>query len=115
MAYDLKLAERIRNYLENFPGLKIEEKKMFKGLSFLINGKMCVNVSGNNLMCRFDPSQEAILAKKPGYEPMIMKDRVYKGYCYVSPVGFKAKKDFEYWVNLCLEFNEKAKSSKKKK
>lgn len=113
MAYDIKLAERIRTYLEHFPDLKIEEKKMFKGLSFLINGKMCVNVSGENMMCRFDPELTDTLSKKKGYEPMIMKNRVYKGYCYVTPVGLKAKKDFEYWVNLCLGFNDKAKSSKK--
>lgn len=115
MAYDIKLAERVRDYLQGFPELKIEEKKMFRGLSFLINGKMCINVSGDNLMCRFDPSKEASISKMNGYEPMIMKDRVYKGYCYVNPLGFKAKKDFEYWVNLCLEFNGQAKSSKKGK
>lgn len=115
MAYDIKLAERVRGYLEAFPELKVEEKKMFRGLSFLVNGKMCVNVSGDNLMCRFDPALQETLSKRTGYLPMIMKERVYNGYCYVEPAGFKAKKDFEYWVNLCLDFNEKAKSSKKAK
>lgn len=37
MAYNTKLADRIRKYLARFPKLKIEEKKMFGGLSFLIN------------------------------------------------------------------------------
>ena len=55
MAYDIKLADRIREYLIQFPKLKIEEKEMFRGLTFMINGKMCVCVSGENLMCRFDP------------------------------------------------------------
>jgi hypothetical protein len=44
---------------------------------------------------------------------MIMKDRVYKGFGYISPDGFKAKKDFEFWIKTCLNFNDKAKSSKK--
>lgn len=115
MAYDEKLAGRIREYLETFPKLKIEEKKMFRGLVFMINGKMCINVSGGNLMCRFDPALTEELAEKTGYLPMIMKGKELKGYCYVEPTGFKKKKDFEFWVNLCLDFNSKAKSSKKSK
>jgi hypothetical protein len=113
MAYNIELADRIRNYLVGFPNLKIEEKKMFRGLTFMVNGKMCISVSGENLMCRFDPDLEEEVAEKRGFQPMIMKNRQYKGYCYISSEGYKAKKDFEYWVNLCLAFNKKAKASKK--
>jgi hypothetical protein len=45
---------------------------------------------------------------------MIMKGKELKGYCYVNPIGFWSKKDFEYWVDLCLDYNGKAKSSKSK-
>ena len=113
MAYDTNLADRIRAYLADVPHLKIEEKKMFSGLTFMVNGKMCVCVSGENLMCRFDPALYEEIAEKKGFQPMIMKGREYKGYCYISPDGFKAKKDFTYWVDLCLDYNERAKSSKK--
>jgi hypothetical protein len=115
MAYDTKLSDRIREYLVKFPKLKIEEKEMFRGLTFMVNGKMCVCVSGDNLMCRFDPALQDEVAEKNGYKAMVMKGKTYKGYCYVDPIGFKSKKDFEYWVDLCLDFNERAKSSKKKK
>ena len=115
MPYDTKLADRIREYLAAFPKLKIEEKKMFSGVGFIVNGKMCVNISGENLMCRFDPDLQDEVAERAGYEPMIMKGKELKGYCYVQPIGFKSKKDFEYWVNLCLNYNERAKASKKKK
>ena len=115
MAYDLKLAERIREYLVTFPELKVEEKEMFSGLAFMVNEKMCINVSGENLMCRFDPSLYEEIAEKAGFEPMIMKGKELQGYCYVNSIGFQTKKEFEYWVNLCLDFNEKAKSSKKNK
>ena len=115
MAYDTKLADKIREYLAAFPKLKIEEKEMFKGLAFMVNGKMCVNVSGENLMCRFDPSLQEELAEKTGYLTMVMKGKEMKGYCYVEPIGFKNKKEFEYWINLSLSFNDKAKASKKKK
>lgn len=78
---------------------------MFGGLAFMVNGKMCINVSGQNMMCRFDPELTGKLAEKPGFSPMIMKGREYKGYCYVEPLGFKSKEDFEYWVALCLNYN----------
>jgi hypothetical protein len=64
MAYDLKLAGRIREYLLQFPKLNIEEKEMFRGLTFMIHEKMCVRVSGENLMCRFNPALQDELAEK---------------------------------------------------
>lgn len=115
MAYDTLLADRVREYLAEFPRLEIEEKEMFRGLAFLVNGKMCVNVSGNNLMCRFDPTLTEEVSEKTGFLQMIMKGKAYKGYCYVEPIGIKNKKDFEYWIDLCLDFNDRAKSSKAKK
>jgi hypothetical protein len=115
MAYDTLLADRVRKYLAEFPKLEIEEKEMFRGLAFLVNGKMCVNVSGQNLMCRFDPTLTEELSEKKEFLPMIMKGKEYKGYCYVEPIGIKTQKDFKFWINLCLDFNDKAKSSKKRK
>jgi len=115
MAYDTTLADRIREYVSDFPKLKVEEKKMFRGLTFMINDKMCVSVSGENLMCRFDPALQEEVAEQRGFQTMKMKGKEYKGFCYVSPDGIKTKKNFEYWINLCLDFNERAKSSKKAK
>lgn len=115
MSFDSKLAGRIREYLAQFPELIVEEKKMFRGLTFMVNDKMCISVSGENLMCRFDPQLHQEVAEKEGFQPMVMKGKEYKGFCYINPAGFKSKKAFEYWVNLCLNYNAKAKSSKKKR
>ncbi|GEP93689.1 TfoX N-terminal domain-containing protein [Chitinophaga terrae (ex Kim and Jung 2007)] len=109
MAFDINLSNRVREYLAQFPKLKIEEKKMFGGLAFLVNGKMCVNISGNNLMCRFDPAMAETLAERSGFLPMIMRNKQLDGYCYVEPEGFKSRKDFEYWLNLCLAYNKEIK------
>ena len=114
MNYDIKLADRVRQYLITIPDIDIEEKKMFRGLTFMVNNKMCVSVSGKNLMCRFDPELQDKVAGRKGFQTMIMKGSVYKGYCYVSPEGIQTIKDFEFWINLCLNFNGKAKSSKRK-
>ena len=113
MAYNTQLADRLREILAQQPNLQIEEKKMFGGLAFMVNGKMCINVSGDNLMCRYDPNLKGEVAEKIGYLPVIMKGNEISGYCYVEPEGFRKKTDFDYWVNLCLNFNDRAKSSKK--
>lgn len=111
MAYNEKLAGKIREALIDVR--KIEEKKMFRGVTFMVNGKMCISVSGEELMCRFDPSLQEEIIEKKGCRPMIMKGREYKGYCYVNEEGMKTKRDFNYWVALALDFNKKAKASKK--
>jgi TfoX/Sxy family transcriptional regulator of competence genes len=115
MPYSTKLAERVRTYLEQIAGLRIEEKEMFKGLAFLVKGKMCVNVSGEDLMCRYDPELEHEVTERTGFQPMVMKGKQLRGFCYVSEDGYKSQANFEYWLKLCVDFNEKAKASKKKK
>jgi TfoX/Sxy family transcriptional regulator of competence genes len=115
MAYSTDLADRIRERLSEVPGIEVSEKKMFSGLSFLVNGKMCINVSHDNLMCRYHPDLEEEVSEKNGFLPMIMKGKQLKGYCYVEPSGFQKKDDFEYWIKICLDYNAIAKASKKKK
>jgi len=113
MPYNEKLAGRIREALAG--QRKVEEKKMFRGLTFMVNGKMCVSVSGDEMMCRYDPELQEEVAEKRGFRTMIMKGREYKGFGYVSEDGIKSGKGFDYWINLCLSHNKVAKASKKKK
>lgn len=115
MAYDEQLANRVRERLAGVPGLHIEEKEMFRGITFMVNDKMCVSVSGDELMVRFDPALQDTLTEKNGVRPMLMKDRIYKGYGYVTPDAVKSRKDFDFWIQQCLDYNPKAKASKKKK
>lgn len=113
MPYNPKLATRIRKALAHLPN--VEEKKMFRGLAFLVDGKMCVNVSGDEMMCRFDPALQETVAEKTGFRTMIMKGKEYKGYGYVSEEGIRLKKEFDFWIGLCLDFNKRAKATVKKK
>lgn len=114
MAYSIELADRVRERLSEIPDLEIKEKKMFSGLSFLVNDKMCINISHDQLMCRYDPDLEEEVSERIGFLPMIMKGKQLKGYCYVEPVGFQKQPDFEYWIKICLDYNAAAKASKKK-
>ena len=93
----------------------VEEKRMFSGVTFMVNGKMCISVGKGRLMCRIDPEKHDEAVKKPGTRTVFMKGKEYKGFLYVDGDAVKSKREFDYWVNLCLEFNEKAKASPKKK
>ncbi|MES2680646.1 MAG: TfoX/Sxy family protein [Bacteroidota bacterium] len=112
MAYNSKIADRIRESLMDLP--KVEEKIMFGGVCFMVNDKMCIGVVKEEMMCRIDPDVEAVALEKTGCRPMDFTGRPMKGYVYVSDEGMKTKKNFDYWINLCLDFNSKAKASKKK-
>ncbi len=112
MAYNEKLANRIR---ERFADLSpVEEKKMMGGLTFMYNDKMCVGIMQDELMCRIDPELYEMALDQHGCRPMEFTGRVLKGYVLVEASGMKSKKQFDYWIDLALAFNQKAKSSKKK-
>ena len=113
MAYNEELADRLREALLAVP--RVVEKRMFRGIAFLVGGKMCINVGDDELMIRIDPILHDELVEKPGCRSMKMKGKTLKGYVLVNADGRKTKKDFDYWVSLALDFNKRAKVSKKKR
>ena len=92
----------------------VEEKKMFGGLCFMVNDKMCVGVKSERLMFRIDPALFDEVLEKEGSRAVEMQGRIMKGYVYVDTVVLNTKKKLEYWVKLALDFNKTARSSKKK-
>jgi TfoX/Sxy family transcriptional regulator of competence genes len=113
MAYNERLTNRVRAALAHVTN--VEEKKMFGGIAFMVDGKMCITVGDNEIMCRIDPALNDMVLTKKGCRPVIMKGHEYKGYVYVNEDAVKTKKDFDYWIGLSLDFNKTAKSSKKNK
>ncbi len=113
MAYNERLADRIRIALAHRKA--VEEKKMMGGLTFMVNGKMCVGVLKDELMIRLDPVIYDIALKRKGCHEMNFTGKPMKGFVFVSPEGTNNKKDLDYWVDLALDFNKKAKASKKRK
>jgi TfoX/Sxy family transcriptional regulator of competence genes len=111
MAYNEKLADRIREALVDVP--KASEKFMFGGVCFMVDDKMCIGVVKDKMMCRIDPALDETVLEKPGCRLMDFTGRPMKGYIFVSDEGMKTKKAFEYWISLCLDFNFKAKKSKR--
>lgn len=112
MAINEKLLESVRKSMEG--QTDVEEKKMFGGLCFMVNDKMCVCVRNDEIMCRIDPETfESILSKKKA-RPMIHNGHLMKGFVFVKEEDIKTKKEIEYWIQLSLEYNKKSPPAKKK-
>ncbi len=114
MAYNEQLAARIRAFF-NEKNIATEEKRMMGGLGFMVEDKMCVGVESDRLMARLDPEVYEASLKRKGCQPMDFTGRPMKGFVFVAQDGIRSKRDLAHWLNLALEFNPKAKSSKKKK
>ena len=113
MAANESLTNRVRELRENQP--HVEEKKMFRGITFMVNDKMCVSVSNDELMCRIDPAIWESLLEENGCRPMMHSSRIMKGFIYVHMDVLKTTNALQYWVHLCLDYNSSAKAAPKKK
>ena len=103
MAYDERLAARVRELLAGERGLS--EKRMFGGLAFLIDGNMAVAVSSQGgLLVRVgaDAFDDALARK--GASPMEMRGRVMAGWVRVVPEVLGRKPQLESWVGRGVGF-----------
>lgn len=103
MAYDEDLANRIRELLSAHKG--VEEKRMFGGLAFLINGNMSVAASGRGgLMVRVPPDEADKLLARQHVEPMVMAGRQTRAWLRVSVDGVKTKRQLQSWVTCGVDY-----------
>jgi TfoX/Sxy family transcriptional regulator of competence genes len=101
MAYNLKLAERIRSELDGMPFV---EKNMFGGVGFLLNGNMACGVNKDNLIVRVDPEKHTVLLKKPHAKPFDLTGKPMKGWLIVEENGVKTDKQLSTWVKEGVGF-----------
>ena len=100
MAYDIGLAQRIREALEDRPGLS--ERAMFGGLAFLVDGKMFVGIQDGVLMARVGPDRHQDALAVPHVREMDFTGRPMKGYVYIDPPGIRVDEDLKAWVQWCV-------------
>jgi len=114
MAYNEALEQRIDRVLHE-KGVRFESKKMMGGLCYMVDDKMCVGIIKEDLMARIGEKAYPKAISHPNCRPMDFTKRPMKGYVYVDPDGTDLEKDLAAWIQLALDFNPEAKSSKKKK
>lgn len=102
MVYDFKLADRLRTYLKDQPG--IVEKKMFGGLSFLLNGNMCCGVHGQDMILRINPGQTDQALSQPHTRVFDLTGKPMLGWILVQLAGLESEADLAKWVQLGVEY-----------
>jgi TfoX/Sxy family transcriptional regulator of competence genes len=111
MAYSENLAGRVAEALRKVK--KLETKKMMGGLCFMVDDKMALGILAEDLMVRLDPEVREKALKKKGCREMGFTGRPMKAFVFVGPEGTRTDKELREWVELALEFNPRAKSSRK--
>lgn len=103
MAYNLKLAERIRTEVQ---GLPIVEKKMFGGVGYMLNGNMACGILGDDLIVRVPVGDHEKILKRAHVKVFTMKSGPHpmKGWIMVEPTGHKTARQLAAWVKLGVEF-----------
>ena len=86
---------------------------MMGGLCFLVDSKMCVGVEKKRLMARIDPEVYDVALRQKGCVPMDFTGRPMRGFVFVNPAGLSTEDDLDGWLKLALDFNPRAKASKR--
>ena len=102
MAYDEKLADRIRKILRRRKG--ITEKKMFGGIAFMLNGNMCCGVVNDDLMVRVGPEQHDKSMKQDHARLMDFTGRPMKGFLFIAPAGTRTEATLVKWVRMATSY-----------
>ena len=96
MAYDEALAEKTRQLMKEIPGFN--EKKMFGGVGFMINGNMACGVNENNLIVRVGAENYEESLKKPFVSQFDMTGRAMKGWVVVAEEGLRSMEKLREWI-----------------
>ena len=102
MPYEEALAERMRNILKRRRG--IEERRMFGGLAFLVNGHMACGVQDNRLVLRLGANGAARALREPHTNPMDFTGKPIRSMVYVEPAGCGGDAQLASWMNRAIRF-----------
>jgi len=102
MAFNESLAARIRKQLAWRKS--VEEKKMFGGVGFLLNGNMLVGVWKDSLIVRVDPEEGVEMLKEPHVGAFDVTGRPMKGWLLVRPAGIEEDGSLKEWIDRAIGF-----------
>jgi TfoX/Sxy family transcriptional regulator of competence genes len=100
MAYDERLAERIRTSLSDRDD--VVERKMFGGITFMVAGRMACGVVHDDLMVRVGSDRHDAALAEPYTRPMDFTGRPSRGMVYVEPAGIRSEADLTQWIERAV-------------
>ena len=102
MAFDESLAARIRDSLARRKG--VQEKKMFGGVGFLLNGNMLVGVWKDSLIVRLGPDEGEVALREPHVKEFDITGRPMKGWVLVEAEGVEGDDQLSGWIQRAVKF-----------
>ena len=103
MAFDEALAARVRLCLARRKN--VEEKRMFGGTGFLLNGHLLVAVRKDSLLVRLGPEQSAEALREAHVSEFSITGRgTMKGWVVVSLEGVDADDQLKDWIQRAVRF-----------
>lgn len=102
MAFDEKLAERVREVLADVSA--VEEKKMFGGLAFLVRGHMACGIVGDELLLRLGKEGAEAGLRRQHVRVMDFTGRPMTGMVFVGKAGLRGKAALAGWVDQAVDF-----------
>lgn len=114
MAYNEKIALRIASKLAA-NGIDFVEKKMFGGIAFMVNDKMCVGVVKDQMMLRVMDEHYDTLLEENYIHPMQFTGKTMRGFLFIDQEAFVTDPALERLIDYGLEFGEKGQVKSKKK
>ncbi|MCE3295932.1 MAG: methyltransferase [Crocinitomicaceae bacterium] len=114
MAYNETLALRIARRLAEFQ-VDFAEKKMFGGIAFMVNDKMCAGVTKEQMMLRVMDEHYDGLLEENHVHSMQFTGKTMRGFLFIDQEAFETDPALERFINYGLEFGEKGILKSKKK
>lgn len=102
MVYNEQLASKIRTLEAGHKGWT--EKKMFGGVAFMLNGKMCCGVIKDDLLVRVGPERNDEALTLPNSRPMDFTGKPMKGFVYVDSEGWPKEGVLKKWVDMGIDY-----------
>lgn len=99
MAYDEKVADRIRKLLGTH---EVVERKMMGRLAFMVRGAMACTIGDDDLLVHVSPGDREALITQPNVSPMTMGKRTMSGFVRVAPAAYTTDAALKTWLDIGL-------------
>lgn len=112
----LHLIAAVRDALAERLGVDatVEERPLFGCHAFMVDGKLCLAVKGEDLLVRLPPLEHAATAERPGVRELDPRGGM-PGYFWVEPAGYATRVQWLHWVETALAYNPQAKASPRRR
>ncbi|MBS0467385.1 MAG: TfoX/Sxy family protein [Proteobacteria bacterium] len=87
----------------------VQERQLFGCHAFMVNGKLCLAVKGEELLVRLPPAEHAATAETPGVRELDAHGM--PGYFWITPAAYATRAQWRHWIDAALAYNPQAKAT----